>query len=299
MTTRFTTSTNGYDTILIIDFKFGVANTDLLAAWFGDSQFEDNPQDTTITFYWYLCTYEAIIANRDFFWLNPATENWEYVIDGDVQTNFNILEITAADLDKDLLTYTGTLKIPIGDLVSESSGDSDDLDLVFRMGTEEVSKTGEASSPAAVCYYGDFRASISGQPEDNLLRGDITTDFLDKKIIELALFDSGWNYRNGLVRPTSFNFLTQLWSYGGSDDTGTLAEILMKSKFRLYRIARQRITMTVHDPTFATWSLVAPFVDSKQSNKIFIMLGHTHRPQSNYREVILYEYDDTEIINFE
>ena len=297
LTTRFTTSTNGFDTELVITFKWAPQSLDLLASWLGESQFADNPEQTKITFYWYLCTYEAIIAQRDFFWLNPATDMWEYVIDGDEQTNFNILEITAADLDKDFLTFTGTFKIPIGDLVSSSSGDSDDLDLVFRMGTEEVDKAGESASPASKCYYGDFRASVSGAPEDNLLRGDITTDFLDKKIIELALFDSGWNYRNGLVRPTSFNFLTDLWTYGGSDDLGSLAEILMKSKFRLYRIARQKITMTVHDPTFAVWGLVTPFVDSKQSNKIFIMLEHTYRPQSDGREVVLYEYDDTEEIN--
>lgn len=297
LTTRFTASTNGFDTELVITFKWAPQNLSLLASWMGDSQFDNNPEQTSITFYWYLCTYEAVIANRDFFWLNPATEDWEYVVDGDAQTNFNILEITAADLDKDFLTFTGTFKIPIGLLASDSSGDIEDLDLVFRMGTEEVDKAGEAAAPASKCYYGDFRASISGQPEDNLLRGDITTDFLDKRTIELALFDSGWNYRNGLVRPTSWNYLTDLWSYGGSDDTGTLAEILMKSKFRLYRIARQKITMIVHDPTFPRWPLVSPFVDSKQSNKIFIMLKHIYRPQSDEREVILYEYDDTEEIN--
>jgi len=302
LTTRFTTSTNGFDTELIITFKFGLQFSHHLCDWYTDGgvEFRDSPELTTITFYWYLCTYETVIANRDFFWLNPSVgyppkPGYEYVVDGDVATNFNILEITAADLDKDLYTYTGTLKIPIGALVSDSSGDSDDLDLCFRMGTEMVSKDGETPEPAGICYYGDFKASVSGQPENNLLRGDITTDFLDKMVIEIDLFDSGWNYRNGLIRPTGINYLTQLWTYGGGSNT--LAEILMKAKFQLYRVARQKIEMTIHEPYFPEWSILWPWEDSKQSNKVFISLSVTHRPQSDMLDVILYEYDATEVIN--
>jgi hypothetical protein len=297
LTTRFTTSTNGFDTNLIITFKFGLQYITHLASWFDESEFDDSPEKTTITFYWYLCTYEAVIANRDFFWLNPSTELWEYVVDGDEQTNFNTFEITAADLDSDLLTYTATLKIPIGELVAVSSGDPNDLDLVFRMGTEEVDKAGESAAPASKCYYGDFRASVSGDPENNLLRGDITTDFLNKMTIEMDLFDSGWNFRNGLIRPTGVNYLTQLWTYGGAGGNEELSKILLKSKFRLYRIARQKIEMTVQLNSLPNMTLLWAWQDGKQSNKVFILLSYTHRPQSDMYDLILYEWDGDEVIN--
>jgi hypothetical protein len=297
LTTRFTTSTNGYDTMLIIDFKFGVANPELLAGWFGESQLINNPQDTTITFYWYLCTYEAVIANRDFFWYNTGTEEWELVADGDEQTEYNTLQITVADMDPDLLTYNGTLKIPIGQIISTSSADQDDLDLVFRMGTELVDKSGETPQPAYVCYYGDFRAAVSGSPENNLLRGDINTDFLNKLEISLDMFDAGWNYRNSLIRPTSFNYLTNLWEDG--DGGNTLAEVLLKSKFRLYRIARQKMSITYIDPLLPQWGLFYPMTDSKQGDKVFISLYDQFLPEFNKHTVELYEYDNSEDITLE
>jgi len=298
LTTRFTTSTNGFDTMLIIDFKFGVADINYLAYWLDATEFADNPSDTTITFYWYLCTYEAVIANRDFIWYNEATDLWELVIDGDEQTEYNTLEITAADLDNDLLTYSGTIKIPLGkvDGITDSSGDQNDLDLVFRMGTELVTKAGESDTPAYICYYGDFRASVSGAPENNLLRGDITTDFLDKKEISLDLFDAGWNYRNALVRNTGSVYLTDLWDDGSGSGGESLAEILMKSKFRLYRVARQVINLIMHDIAIPMYVVMGPWYDDKQSDKKFVTLSVTTKPQSNTQQLSLYEYDDAEDI---
>jgi len=294
LTTRFTTSTNGFDTMLIITFKFAVSSIAHLGSWMDETEFKDNPEATTITFYWYLATYESIIANRDFVWYNDTTEEYELVLDGDEQTEYNTLEITAADLDPDFLTYTGTIKIPIGTVFSSSSGDSDDLDLVFRMGTELVDKTGETAAPAHVVYYGDFKASISGPAEDNFLQGVVTTDFLDKITIEMDMFDAGWNYRNSLVRPTSFIYLTDLWGYG---DTGySLADWMMMIKFRLYRISRQKIVMDTIDDGLSIYPLGTPWLDDKQSNKVFIQLSEVFYPQRNTHRIQLYEFDDTEDI---
>ena len=170
--------------------------------------------------------------------------------------------------------------------------DQDNLDLVFRMGTELVSKAGETDNVPNVCYYGDFRAATSGSPEDNLLRGDITTDFLNKMTVSMDLFDAGWNYRNSLVRNTGAIFLTEEWLGNMS-----LAEVLLSQKFRLYRIARQMITMDVHDIiVLPSYGILVPWTDSKQSNMVFIQLENVHKPQSNTRTVTLYEYDDTEDI---
>ena len=293
LTTRFNTSTNGFDTILTISFKFGVLSKGGLGPWMDESEFDNEPQNTTITFYWYLSTYEGgQISLRDFVWYNAATEKYELLVDQDEQDAYNTLVITAADMDKDLLTYSGTIIIPIGEVISTSSGDSDNLDLVFRMGTELVSKAGETDNVPNVCYYGDFRAVTSGSPEDNLLRGDITTDFLNKMTVSMDLFDAGWNYRNSLVRNTGAIFLTEEWLGNMS-----LAEVLLSQKFRLYRIARQMITMDVHDIiVLPSYGILVPWTDSKQSNMVFIQLENVHKPQSNTRTVTLYEYDDTEDI---
>jgi hypothetical protein len=296
--TRFTTSTNGFSTELIITFKFGVEHIEWLCTWFAidPSEFETDPQLTSITFYWFLSTWDAVFANRDFVVYNTTSGEWELVLDGTPQTDYNTLEITAADLDKDLFTYTGTLKIPIGDVFSSSSGDSDDLDLVFGIGTEMVDKSGETAAPATIsCWYGDFRASISGQPENNLLQGEIVTGFLEKMTIKMDLFDAGWNYRNSLIIPTSIVYLTDTWGYGG---TGyTLAKWMMILKFRLYRISRQKIIMDVHDVGLPIYAPLYPRLDNKQSNMVFIQLSEILYPQSNTHSMVLFEYDDTETIN--
>ncbi len=293
LTTRFNLTAH-WDTELIIKFKFGVHS---------QAQFwiSGLVQDRTITFYWYLSTYDQVLANRDFFDnSDDSLDTWTYVPNGDPTVNFNTVVISGADLDPDLHTYEATINIPIGDIagVVASSGDENHLDLVFRLGHEVASQAGESDKPANSCYYGDISAAITEAPHDNLLEGEITTDFLDKKTISLDLFNAGWSYRNSLYKYISayeYN-LAEDWTYAAAaiDD---LSNWLMVSKFRLYRIARQKITMALNVPSQPIYGLLGVWEDSKQATLTFIQLSTIYLPQSNTQFVELYEYDDAETVN--
>lgn len=280
-----------YDTELVITFKFGV---------FNPSYFFINILDEdTITFPWYLAIYDETPANRDYLVYDDETEEWSIVADGDPEVDFNELTISVGDLDENLHTYEGKLTIPLGSIISESSGDEDHVDLAFRMGTEYAHDTsgGESDTPAYACYYGDFLAVINETPRANLMRGTVVTDFRDKKTITLDMFDAGWNYRNSIFRfINQYRYdLAEDWTYGSGSDS--LENWLMKAKYQIYRIARQKIIMGIHSPVMPMVALMRPWIDSKQSNMIFVSLSVIFKPQSNIQTVELYEYDNVEEIN--
>ena len=70
----------------------------------------------------------------------------------------------------------------------------------------------------------------------------------------------------------------------------------MIRKFRLNRIARQKIVMDVKSTAVPTFELFWPFYDSKQSNLEFSLLSTTTYPQENRMRIELHEYDDTEVV---
>jgi len=307
LSTRFFVTANG-DTNLIIKWKFGVHNPGLFRI--------NITSEDTITFHWSLCLYDPTEANRDYIvWVPDSSGgeeeetngSWTLVNDGDPIADTNTHVITLADLDPEYLVYEGEFKIALGqvDGILDSSGDSQNLDLMFVMGTETCQVSGETDKPADGAYYGDFVAAIDESPDVNLLQGEITTQFLEKKEITLDLFDAGWNYRNALFRyVNAYQFApTSIWTYGFSGDSylwgqDSVAKILMASKFRIYRVARQVIEMDLHHPAgLAYFPLCYPFVDSKQSNKLFVSLSTILRPQENTTTIKLYEYDSAEEVN--
>jgi len=279
------------DTELEIKFKFGVTNMSSFFALGLNSE-------KTINFYWYLCTYEPVYADRDFYWLNPATEAYELVLDGDPEVNYNTLIVTGADFDQSLLTYEGSFTIPIGTVTPVASAGNEDMDLIFKMGTEICQQSGEIDKPANSCYYGDFVAIVNETPMDNLLRGTVVTDFKDKKTISLEMFDAGYGYRNSIYRYLNqYSYeLAEDWTYDGVT-MDSLANWFLKTKFRLYRIARQTLEISYYIEDWPTMPLTWSWIDTKQANKIFIQLGVIHRPESNIQICQLYEYDNTEVIN--
>jgi len=280
-----------YDTELVIKFKFGVYST---------ARFWLYPSDEiTITFNWYLALYDSVVADRDYIWWDPVAEDWTIVDDGDPEVNFNTLEISASELDADLHTYEGTLTIPIGEIYpGTSSAAENHLDLIFRMGTENAEHSLETDKPADACYYGDFSAVINENTRTNLLRGEVVTDFLDTKVLNYTLFDAGWNYRNSIYRYVNqYRYdLAEDWTYDGVT-LDVLENWILKSKFRLSRIARQKITMDVHSSTETMLPLLQTWEDNKQSDMEFVQLSTIYRPQKDIQTIELYEYDNTEVIN--
>lgn len=297
LTSRFA-ATVTWQTVIVITFKFGIHQWSSFKEEY-ESAYINNASDMKITFYWFLSNY-VYPGARDYYVYDEVNDIWEEVVAGDPTTDYNTLEITAADIDEDLGTYSGTLKIRIGEVISTSSGDLDSMDFVFRMGTEERSgwPSGLDVPFTQGCYYGDFKCVTTNNKENNLIQGEITTDFLNKKTITLDVFDGQWHHRGALVNLTTPETLTMDWAFSGAPSTtDELYRWLMASKFRLYRVARQVITMTIYAPGLSLFGLLTAFADSKQPTKSFVLLSFVQRPGTGEYQLKLYEYDYEEDIN--
>lgn len=289
--------TADWNTALKIQFKFGVTNLTYL------SSAPLPPEDISITFYYYLCTYDEVEANRDYIYFDVTSSadegTWTMVANGDPTVNYNTVEISMADMDHSLFTYQASVDIPIGSIdgIVSSSGAEADMDLIFCLGTEVIRAAANPDKAANSCYYGDIVATVSEAPAYNLLEGKITTDFIEKKEISMELFDAGWSYRNSLFRYVNqyYNTIAEDWTYDGVT-IQELQEWLLSTKFRLNRIARQKISMDVYTTILPAFELLWPWYDSKQSDLPFTILSQIIKPQSNTISIELYEYDDAETI---
>ena len=270
------------------------------------------PEDMKVVFNWYLRKEFGDYAryDEDFELEDPEDPDLTWITHAVMQPNTHT--IWGTNFDPIRHTYEGQFVIPIGELYGSSSGWDEDISFIFRMGTELVTDEGDSEvrsiymedDPCTWIIYGDFHASVNSGQDDNLLEGEVTTDFLDKKVLDMEVYDAGWNYRNGLKRG-SMNLIsnwgwwakTFSWTFDGVG-FASLAEKLMESKFRLYRVARQKIrieynTALVARPLF--WPLTL-FYDNKQSDKKFLMCVDIFRPESDSHTMELWEYDDDEEI---
>jgi len=290
LTTRFKITVLD-DTEITIKFKWWVSQL-----YSGLPALFSSPENTEIVF-----NYYVRIGLNDYLVNEETADTWSIV--SGVMTG-NVHRIMATELDQDRWTYDGEIVIPIGEILGPSSGLEDDVDIIFRMGHEQCwhSEGLFTAQPADFCAYGDFHVAIRETPPDNLFRGEVSTDFLDKKVISLDLHDGGWSYRNTLrtggvlVGGDYFNLTTSSWGYTLLD-RDYLHNKLMESKFRLYRIARQRIKLDYFPNSPGWYRPLSLWKDNKQSDKEFIMLRNTHDVAKGKNTLELWEFDDTETIN--
>ncbi|MCK5016204.1 MAG: hypothetical protein KAS32_03950, partial [Candidatus Peribacteraceae bacterium] len=284
LTTRFRITAR-VDTSLTINFKFSTNFAAIIPI----------PSEYIVRFYWYLRTNSG-----DYFDQGESSGDWNLVPGGDPAVNYNVLEVSANSFSESYPnSYEGAITIPIGDIIGTSDDFSEDMDLIFRMGTEEHQVIDEPSTADPfylTAWYGDFVATISESLIDNLIRGDLNTDFLDKRTISLNLFDTGsWSYRNAFLMGAEWTYLTGEW---GRDSVFLpLAENLLQSKFRLYNVARQKIAMSYHSYDANDFQPLLLWRDAKQSNKTFALCSDIHYPERDTHEVELWEYDNTTVIN--
>lgn len=301
LTTRFVASITE-DSVIVITFKFG------LGGWASykvdyDSVYQNNLSEQTIRFYWFLATY-VYPGAEEYFMYDADTDTWYIESAGDPDGGgdpdngaCNKLDITFSDLDKDLGTYTGTLKIRIGEVISDSSADLENIEFVFRMGQEKINAVGYTTNlPGMHVYYGDFKVAVNDTKFINYYKGEINTDFLEKKTITMKVFDGIWQSQGALVVNDSLEYLTSEWEDHNDPSWGveSLARWLLIYKFKLHTVARQIIEMDIYGPEIPPFSVVTSFIDSKQSNKLFILLSNISRPESNIQTLKMYEYNITE-----
>ena len=271
------------DMMLTLRFKYGISNTSVIPGYTG------NLNDYKITFHWWLRNISL------YFMYGESADMWSIgsIADGDIIQG---KIVNGSEFDADLLTVEVSITIPIGDVLSDSSGDTPDVSLEFGIGHEQWELIDEPSvldDPLDTSYFGDAHASVDEPPENNLITGEINTDFLDKKTIDINLFDANWQYRNAIYYDTDFLELTTYWGYDSEMDT--LARMLLASKFRLYNVARQQIKLNYIIRSAAAGYIrpLSLFYDNKQSNKTFILCEHVFHPEQDDHEIVLREYDNT------
>jgi len=286
LTTRFKITART-DTSLTISFKFSTN-----FAVLGSTSVYAN---YIVKFYWYLRT-----TDDRYFTYGDSSGEWELVEAGDPSINYNTLEVSASAFSQGYPnSYEGSITIPIGNIMDSSDDYLEDLDLIFRMGTEEHQEVDEPSTAVPfylIAWYGDFVATISESLNDNLIRGDLNTDFLDTRTIELELFDTGsWSYRNALLKTSTWGFLTETW--GRDSEFLPLSENLLQSKFRLYNVARQKLKISYNSTDVNDYQPMLLWEDDKQSDKLFALCSDIHYPETDTHVVGLWEYDNTTPIN--
>jgi hypothetical protein len=268
-------------TKLSIKFKYGIAKGSFIY------DFTGSLSDYEFNFSWYL----RHPTGNYFIVKNEETGEWERVS----STEPSALQYTkkdGSDFDSDNMTVEVSFNIPLGEIV-ELIGDQE---FVLGICTEEIIiKSGlYLDLPAVVCCYGDVVITVNSDLQSDVIEGFINTDFLDKKEIDMNLFDiSNKNYKNGVLRGTDLDISTENWTLDGVDYY-TLVEWMLINKFKMYNISRQKISGSVYST-----SVLRPlqlYTESKQSDKKFILMELKHHLIEDVYDVVLFEFDtETEV----
>jgi len=306
------------DTELTIKWKHAVIE---LPPVFGDGTygnpqaFYNDPGSVYVRHHWTLKINPVNVSYNTYFKHEPDISDnaWSLQVGSNPQ---NYKEITAAEYDQDRWVYEVEIVIPIGDeelfgLADYVDEDPVTLDLTFVCGAAAVESPDDNywpwpydTAPFAHEAVGDFEVTVSGKEEENLIKGEVVSNFLDKKTISIRLFNTdNWNYRNTLLtdkyginyyinKVNGFN-----WGVYSTSPVG-LADTLLESKFRLYRVARQKIRMGNYRVYFyEQFRPLNLWEDDKQAYKDFVLAEDVHEPDMDMHTVVLWEYDNTEEVN--
>jgi len=270
------------ETVLDVKFKFGTAKGTFgtFTSW----------EDYEFNFYYFI----RRAGTTHYLEYNRGADTWAVDTSGDEITSYVRVVVNGENFDNAAVTVDVSFSVPLSDVSGLATGDHD---LVIGIGTERIDDTASGGSyddPATSAIHGDFQVKTTGTAPDNNYKGVISTDMLNKLSIEIPFSDfDSLNFKNCLVRGTSFASRTTTWTDDGTN-IHTIAEQKIRSRFRLYRIPRQKITAKISTSEF--YRPLRNFTDSEQSGKQFILFGFTHYPERDQMLVILMEYDNTETV---
>lgn len=144
-------------------------------------------------------------------------------------------------------------------------------------------------------YYGDVTVQVSQPEQENLITGIVNNKFINKKTIDLNLFDiNTFNYRNGLwTFADSAQRFTGYW-YDDTSVYDPLTDKLLKGKFKLFQKSRQSISSTVRTTEYL--KPLSAWYDSNQ-NKKFVLVGYSYIPTKNEYQCVWNEFDNDTSVN--
>ena len=271
--------TKSAGTSLTIKWKFATLKGSF-GSWTG------NWSDYTFRFKWFLrvATDANFIVNNSGVWTVEA---------GGESSKIQTIETGGDQFDDVNVSTELSVSIPLGDIAPIPDGD---YKLVFGIGTEIVSRSGVSDVPCLTAWIGDVVITASAPPDDNNYLAETGSRFLDKKEINLDLFDSGnFNIKNGILRGSPLASRTTTWTSDGIL-VENLVTRLIRNKFQLFNRSRQSITAKLKNSTFL--KPLSLFTDGNQAGKKFILTAYNYRPDRDEYDIELAEYDNTETINF-
>lgn len=239
---------------------------------------------TTTTSEYYIRWYLRYALSNNYCKYDITTNKWYKTADITQDVAIETLTVAGSELDKTTYLYEPNISIPLTDVSGGSTGDQE-----FIFGVMITKYKAPSSSLRALDfeYVGDFNLNISNVNQNNILTATVNNKFLNKKTIELDLYDTtDLNYKNGIyINDTR----TSLW-YDDASVYMKLTDRLIKNKFQLYNKSRQSISATIDCSSFL--KPLSFWYDSNQPNKKFLLTGYAFYPTMNRYDATWNEYDD-------
>ena len=300
-------TTVGDELNMTITYKAGV---------YGDIFTPGDLDEYDVDFYWYLKvgTPGKLVNKNIFIEYNDGTSLWELVYEaGGGFYGLNVTKVSASEWDRTLHTCEVSVSIPFSDFITTHHPGGVDENFVFCIGAAIRNRNDSPVNTLDSLWIGDVAIACTTEIDDNYIRGETNTKFLNKKTLTQYFHDSSnLTIRNAVYYGDESSYLpdeldtrTQYWddAHGSSGEMLELAEMKIKDKFRLYNVSRQKLTATIKagEEFYKPLSL---FNDSNQDNSTggtgppqFVLVGYIYDVQSDNMDIILSEYDNEEQIN--
>lgn len=267
-----------------------------------------------VDFYWYLKvgTPGKTVNENIFIEYNDGTGLWEIVYEaGGGYYGLNKTNVPASEWDRTLRTCEVSVSIPFSDFITTHIPGGVDENFVFCIGAAVRNRTDFSSNTLNSLWIGDVSIACTTELDNNYIKGEINTSFLNKKTITQYFHDSSnltirnaiWYGDESSFEPDALDMRTQTWVdvHTPSGEALPLAEMKIKDAFRLYNKNSQKLTADIQN-----WFLYRPFTrftDSNQADssggegKHFVLVSNAYAPQEDRCSVTLSEYDVEEDIN--
>lgn len=228
---------------------------------------------------------------------NPSY--WEYTTSWSDASSYVV--VNATDFDPDTAVAEISVKVPIGDVSGWTLGGGD-FDIIFGIMGEDIKGITEENwrieSWPLFAYYGDVIISATGTTSPNVIVGEMQNNVLNKKTVNLDIFDiDNLNYKNGVFTNSSFSDRVDVWTDNGLEYY-SLAEFLLRDRFQLYNRNRRKISGNIHYSA----GFLKPFdlfYDSYDpSTRKYVLVSYSWDTTKDEYNADFWEYDNTTQINF-
>lgn len=231
-----------------------------------------------------------------FICYDSVGHHWQRISTSDPSIYTQFIDITGINLE----SGTNLTKVSTNINITDPSiiGCENDQEFIFGILIEKYSVTGinTYNNAPLLAAYGDIEITTSGQtPQNNLITGTVNTKFLNKKNIDLHLYDiNNLNYTNGIYTGADYSNRTTLW-YDNESNYLSLVDRLLKNKFQLYNKSRQSISSTIQSTNYL--KPLSAWYDLNQIDKKYVLVSYSYYLTKNQYKCVWNEYDNDISIN--